>query len=421
MKIALIFIILVLAVGAVFLFKPKAEVDKGVDRVYILAVLEPDVLVKPAGQSGFIEVFESTSIKTGDEIKTSSSGRAALLYPNGDITNIDRDSHLKIKTLEDGGNKSALTLLIGRVLAKVRHALGAGDYYQIETQNSVASVRGTIFAVKFKENKSSILVLENKVLVSAMDPKTGEEIKGHGVVEVESGEKTEVKSDSLPSRGDPLAAKLLTKEDISEEFIEKNLDQEDLKEKKVREIFEKAKESLPSALPSLKFKDFMVEDRSERREKKIEPELKAEEPTPTISPRLTATPTTIATLSPTPALSVTSQTPEPIRATQETSTSTPPPSFTPTPTPILIQTSLISITPRAIELSTEKQEIVLNGRKLTGVKKVFIGDLEAKFFVLDESTIFATIPAELKAGTHSVRIISAGGESLRLDNILTVR
>ncbi|OGN32073.1 MAG: hypothetical protein A3I92_00065 [Candidatus Yanofskybacteria bacterium RIFCSPLOWO2_02_FULL_43_10b] len=430
MKLLLVLVVLGIAVGGFFLLKPASEVGKEVASIYVLAVLEPNILVKQGNQAEFIEITKSRRVKAGDEIKTSSTGRASLLYPNGDITNIDRDSHLKIKTLEKSGDQSALTLLVGSVLAKVRHALGAGDYYRIETQNSVASVRGTIFAVKFKENKSSVLVLENKVLVSAVDPKTGEVIEDHGMVEVESGEKTEVKSDYLPSRDYPLEAKLLTKEDISEEFIEESLDQEDIKKEKVREIFEKIRELLPSARPSLRFKDFVSEEMEdeEKKDLEIKTEEKLEEPvlTPTVLPRLTVAPKPTATLSPAPL--VPSQTLEPIRETiKETLTLTPvatplsTPTPTPSPSPILIQTSLISITPKTIELSTEKQEIVLNGRKLTGTKKVFIGDLEAKFFVLDESTVFATVPAELKAGAHSVGIISAGGENLRLDNILTVR
>ena len=381
-KLLILVVLAVLAVGF-FVFKPE-PITQSADSVYILAVLEPNVLVKQENQANFAEVSKSARVKAGDEIKTSSTGRASLLYPNGNVTNIDRDSHLKIKTLEENGDKSTLTLLVGGILAKVRNALGVGDYYQVETQNSVASVRGTIFAVKFKENISSVLVLENKVLVSAMDPKTGEAIKDHGAVEVESGEKVEVKSDRLPSADYPLEAKLLTKEDLAEEFIKRSLDQEDLKKESIRKIFEKVKESLPK-----------------------EPVLM-----PTVLPRLTATPKPTATLSPTPL--VLSPTPELIRETiKET--------LTLTPIPVLIQTSLISVTPKTLELSAERQEIVINGQKLTGTKQVFIGESAASFFVLDEATIFAALPSDLKAGVYDIVIVTSKGEKLRLDNALTVK
>jgi len=430
MKKLLIFVVLaVLAVGF-FAFKSNPQ-SKGAGSVFILAVLEPNVLVKQESQSEFVEVQKSLQVKAGDEIQTSSTGRASLLYPNGDITNIDHDSHLKIKTLEESGNKSVLTLFVGSVLAKVRNAVGTSDYYQIETQNSVASVRGTIFVVKFKEKKSSVFVLENKVLVSAMNPKTGEILEDHGVVDVGSGEKTEVKSDHLPSADYPLEVKLLTKEDISEEFIKKNLDQEDLRKEKIREIFEKVEEPLPSVRPTLRFKDFVLEKPEQTEEIRTTqiPEPTKESVEPPASPTAKPNPITLSTSTPTPTPRPTlipTPTPNP-SSTSNTITPTPTPTPTPmtsqsgTPTPEPIQTSFLSITPKTADVSQEKQEIVINGRKLTGTKQVLIGDLEVKFFVLDESTIFATIPAGFKEGVYDVEITTSKGESLRLENVLTIR
>ena len=278
--------------------------------------------------------------------------------------------------------------------------------------------------------------------VSAVDPKTGEILKEDGVVEAESGKKVDIRSDHLPSKDYPLEAQLLTKEDITEEFIKRNLDQEDLKEEKIREVFEKVNEALPSAKPSLRFRDFISEEREEvktetenenesleesREEVKISEEPKLENTpvvTATSTPRLTTTPKPISTILSTP-------TPEPIieiispnsggagsSADDNVVTATPTPSATPQP---IIQTSLTSITPKSIEISLEKQEVVINGQKLTGTKQVFIGQSTASFFVLDESTIFATIPKDLEAGVYDIAITTSKGENIRLNNALTLR
>ena len=159
-----------------------------------------------------------------------------------------------------------------------------------------------------------VLVLENKVVVSVLNPETKEVLKDE-VIEVESGKKVEVDSAHLPNENYPLQTRLLTKEDVSKDFIERNLDQEDLKKEKVREIFEKIERPLPSVRPSLKFKDFVVEKETSPEESK-EPEATISEssrevikpiPTPTIDSRLTTTPkptttpSTANSISPSPA------------------------------------------------------------------------------------------------------------------------
>ena len=65
----------------------------------ILIALNSEVSVKQSGDSGFTSVAESVEISAGDEIRTSDSGKAVLIYPSGTLTTLNEGTHLVVKTL----------------------------------------------------------------------------------------------------------------------------------------------------------------------------------------------------------------------------------------------------------------------------------------------------------------------------------
>lgn len=170
---------------------------------FVLAVLEPEVSVKDSADADFVEVKKEMDVREGEQIKTDQTGRAAILYPNGHVADIGVSSTLILKNLENEGNQSILRLIGGSIRSKLQNILNKGDFYQVETENMVASVRGTDFLVTFFAGISTVLVYENEVEVQAIDSKTSQPIEG-GFVKLFAGEKTLVDSANLPSLKKPL-------------------------------------------------------------------------------------------------------------------------------------------------------------------------------------------------------------------------
>lgn len=170
---------------------------------FVLAVLESKVSAKNSADTDFVEVDKETDVHEGDQIKTDQTGHASILYPNGHIVDLGVSSMLTLKNLENNGSQSTLRLFGGSVRSKLQNILNKGDFYQVETENMVAAVRGTDFLVTSFAGVSAVLVYENEVEVQAVDPKTGQLLDG-GFIKLFAGEKAVVDSANLPSKDKPL-------------------------------------------------------------------------------------------------------------------------------------------------------------------------------------------------------------------------
>lgn len=341
-----------------------------------IAVLDNDVLLKNLDNAEFNKIEKESNASEGSEIKTSSSGRASLLYPNATIANLAESSHLIIKNLENNSKRSKLRLVVGGIWSKIENILGTGDAYEIETENMVASVRGTIFAVEFHDGVSWIASFENKIIVTAINPKTGEAIEG-GIVELNAGEKTIIDNKAMPSKSNPLKQSLITAVDLERKIVKNNIINF-LNTPSVKVIWVRLKQASPL-------------------------------PTPTPKPDSISSPQ--ATPSPTPSLVIKPKT------IQAISSPTPTPIPTPEPKPVIT-----SVTPVKLQKSEKGNvEFAINGQYLTGAKNVFLNQFELQFFALDSFTIFATVGPNIEPGIYDVSVVVANGEKLTLPRALEVQ
>ncbi|MBI2626885.1 MAG: FecR domain-containing protein [Parcubacteria group bacterium] len=340
-----------------------------------LIVLASEVFIKNPGDADFVRIEKQAKIKEGSEIKTSSTGRATVRFPNGTISNLTRDTSIILKELSTDGNKSRIQILAGGIWSKIENILGKGDVYEIETENMVASVRGTIFASKLIDHISSIYVLENKVGVKVKNPKTNEILEDvFNFIQVEEGEKTSVNTNKLPTKANPLKKSLITKDDLDQELIKENLGGEYLERESIQKLFLKL--------------------------------IQAISPNPTSSNN---------TLKPLTSSSVTSS-PSSVLI-QPVSTPTPTP--TPVPKP---ESTIESVTPDMIEASSASgAELAVNGSNLFGTKKVLLNQISLDFFVVDTSTIFASLPENVEPGVYDVSIVTSSNKTLTLNQALQVR
>jgi hypothetical protein len=119
-----------------------------------------------------------------------------------------------------------MTLAAGKVWSKVLELLTPDSVWEVKTGNVVATIRGTAFGVSYFNGQSHIIVSEDKVETSAIDPETGEKIPGT---------ETALSANQFSS---------IKNEDIPQIKISRKLKVSDLKEApaEIREWFERNRE-----------------------------------------------------------------------------------------------------------------------------------------------------------------------------------
>lgn len=377
-----------------------------------VTVLTTDVYVKPAGSDSFKQIKDTAEVTAGSEIKTSATGRASISYPNETVTTLDNDSYIKISILDSNGQKSRIELLVGSVWAKVKNVLATEDFYEVNTENTVASVRGTIFGVSHKNGVTSTYGVESKVKVSVLDKTTGKPIDSTSI-EITSSEKVSVNREEAQEKKN-LAKKLFENDDYTRQdmkkMIEKTMEQQDLRDEKVKSFMKKVIERNDSD------KEFMKKIRERRLDILNGTPTPSKTPSPSVTPKASSTATPTASVTPTP---TSSATPTPSQ------TSAPSTLLSPTPTPSVDTSPILeSVTPRSVSTGTQ---FIVNGRyfmvgrdtkQITGVS---VGGIPAQFTVLDSLTIFITPPTSLQPGIYDVGATTNSGSILLLKQAITIQ
>lgn len=141
------------------------------------------------------EIIDPALAYDGNTVETLASGRALLQMENGTLTTVDYSTKLTIKTHTDDEH-SSMFLTGGKVWSTVEKVFGKGEYYEIETQNAVAVVRGTSFGVSYDGTFTTLEVTEGAVLLVPVDPKTRERLFDKAVL-VPAGKKAVVGNDGI--------------------------------------------------------------------------------------------------------------------------------------------------------------------------------------------------------------------------------
>ena len=118
-------------------------------------------------------------LKTGDTLQegriidAGTGALANIYFPDGSTLRLEPETKIQIQKSEFQKTSGKLVvkigLTLGRAWSQIKNLATDDSEWQIETPNAVAAVRGTSFGVEFTKGKSTILVLENKVLVAAKD------------------------------------------------------------------------------------------------------------------------------------------------------------------------------------------------------------------------------------------------------------
>ncbi len=134
-------------------------------------------LVEKKSGEEWLELISGDQLKSGDIVKTDSSGLANIYFPDGSVIRLDSNSQIVISEADYDNNtktlKLKIKLLAGRVWSKIFELATNESYWEVETANAVAAVRGTAFGVEYENNETVVIGWENTVEVEAVDIYSG--------------------------------------------------------------------------------------------------------------------------------------------------------------------------------------------------------------------------------------------------------
>lgn len=130
----------------------------------------------PDGQK--LELKENARVHEKDIILTEKDSEAQIAFDDGNISNVQANSKLKIQQYDKSDKKDGkaiLDLLSGKIRTQVNKKYdGKNSYFQVKTKAAVAGVRGTDFVVTYQvidqqKIETKVETLEGRVVLASKD------------------------------------------------------------------------------------------------------------------------------------------------------------------------------------------------------------------------------------------------------------
>lgn len=155
---------IVLVVGAYVAFTKSVQKALHKEEPILLYVEEGDVSFKDDGASSFEKATTSPVAISNNTMVYTGLGKATILFPNN--SNVTLDHYTELAVHYDG-TKTSFYQTLGTTYHRVE-SLVTGSTYEVETPGTVASVRGTKFAVRYDKKKkiTKVAVTEHNVFVA---------------------------------------------------------------------------------------------------------------------------------------------------------------------------------------------------------------------------------------------------------------
>lgn len=120
-------------------------------------------------------------VAEGNVLETDSKGKSSIHFFDGSVLRVSPGTRFTIKSAEYDKNSGKLlvrvALSFGKVWSKIVELATPDSLWQVETSNTVATVRGSAFGISSDGKSSEIFGSQHKVVVEVVDPKTGEKLK----------------------------------------------------------------------------------------------------------------------------------------------------------------------------------------------------------------------------------------------------
>lgn len=115
----------------------------------------------------FVELGENAPVLAGDVIKTKTGARVVLGLADGSQAIIGENTTVEIKDLSESP-RTIFNVLRGKTRIKIEKMGGKPNPYRVTTPTTVIAVRGTVFDVFVKDNRTEVFVNEGAVSVTGL-------------------------------------------------------------------------------------------------------------------------------------------------------------------------------------------------------------------------------------------------------------
>ncbi len=147
----------------------------------LLVVVKPDVVVERDDGSTFMAETEH-DLFPGDNIKTTSTGTGYIIFADNSTISLDINTEIEIDSTQNEGDAFEIKIkqLAGKTWSRVENLVGKKSNYSVETPNTIAAVRGTIFSCEVLPEVSTCAAIEHSI---SLKLKNNENIDEEIVVE----------------------------------------------------------------------------------------------------------------------------------------------------------------------------------------------------------------------------------------------
>lgn len=175
-----IVVISIIAGGLYFWSKKNTEDLSAVPKAYIASV-EGEVLWQSSGKEGvddWVKAKEQAELSKGDKIKTEEGSEATLIFFDNSVVHVGPGSEITIKEgsinqENHTSNQVALEVQAGRVWARILQLVDKDASFEIESSNTVATVRGTAFDFQvLPDQQIEITAAESEIEVTTATDQT---------------------------------------------------------------------------------------------------------------------------------------------------------------------------------------------------------------------------------------------------------
>jgi len=414
-------ILIALIGGGIFIVSNQSadidEEDQNLSSLpFLVTTLKTDVFVKGVDDGDFALIGEEAEAREGASVKTSMEGRSIIESPNKQVTILDRNSEMTIALHTE--SETSMQLHAGKAWSRIEKALEQGEFYEIETQNAVATVRGTSFGTEYTDSSTIFFVAEGTVITEQIDPVTKKRMPETRMT-VRAGSKAVVRS------GVETVVSPLTDEDKRKEWYQFNqalvpqIQKSDVKEVDTTDNTDEILESKPTRTPDA-----------------------TSVPTRTLPKTSSFVPPASSLASPAAAIlqntvrDTTEETDPSLSSNNESSTveniengSIPVPSIVPeqitdpsiSKSPEIVIITDVQPDKTVIGSSSLKSEIVIHGKNLKMVVAVYIGENQMRSFkIVDDSTIVIPTSEINKSGVYTVRVVDALKNVIEFDGTIII-
>jgi hypothetical protein len=195
-------------------------------------------------------------LSAGDHIKTGADSLAVINFFDNSISRLGADSEISFNELfinpdNYGQTKVGIKMEIGKIWSQIIQLADRESSYEIESSNTVATVRGTIFDYEVDAaGKEKIYTEESYIsLVTIQNDVTGNERKILGEINLLEGFSAETEKAS-GTEGDIILNTKMTSDDIRDnEWFRENLKRDDLDREFIEKKWEEKYREQAGVLP----------------------------------------------------------------------------------------------------------------------------------------------------------------------------